>query len=154
MRLPRFQIAEATPKSTRAENGHQRFAPFTCKRAALPGYCVDPCLQSRMNNQGKLLVLMACAGLSACALISSPADPAANKVSVNGEHYLLSQITAGTWTVSTTGMARKLPGNPASRIALLQAVEEMSGCKVTDSDYSRQGKQLDAQVACDSRLEN
>lgn len=87
-------------------------------------------------------------------MISSPADPAAQKVGVNGEHYLLSQLTASPWTVSSAGMARTLPENLASRAALLQAIEEISGCKVTDSDYSLQGKQLDAQVHCGSRLKN
>lgn len=107
-----------------------------------------------MNHCRKLLVLMACAGLSSCALRTSPADPVAHRVSVNGEHYLLSPLTASTWTASTAGMAKALPGNPAGRAALLHAVEEMSGCRVTDSDYSRQGRQLDAQVDCNSRLEN
>jgi hypothetical protein len=40
------------------------------------------------------------------------------------------------------------------RAALLQAIEQRSGCKVTDSDYSRNGTQLDAQVDCASRLKN
>lgn len=106
-----------------------------------------------MNNM-KLLLLMACAGLSSCALISSPANPVAYKVSVNGEHFLLSQLTASTWTASTVGMTKTLPAKPDSKAALLQAIEEISGCKVTDSDYSRQGKQLDAQVDCGSRMGN
>ncbi|OZA92818.1 MAG: hypothetical protein B7X59_15330 [Polaromonas sp. 39-63-203] len=31
---------------------------------------------------------------------------------------------------------------------------ESTGCKVTDSDYSLQGRQLDAQVDCAGRLKN
>jgi len=37
---------------------------------------------------------------------------------------------------------------------LLLAIEQHSGCKVTDVDYSRGGMQLDAQVDCASRLKN
>jgi hypothetical protein len=40
------------------------------------------------------------------------------------------------------------------RTALLTAIEQRSGCKVTDADYSRGGMQLDAQVDCASRLKN
>ncbi|OGB10254.1 MAG: hypothetical protein A3E79_14085 [Burkholderiales bacterium RIFCSPHIGHO2_12_FULL_61_11] len=104
----------------------------------------------------KVNALLAAAGvlLSACALPSVPGEPAAHKVNVDGAPYLLSQLTASTWTASTAGRARPLKTSFSHQAALLQAIEKTSGCKVTDSDYSRQGLQLDAQVDCGSKLKN
>lgn len=102
----------------------------------------------------KLLIAVGSICLSACALITAPGEPVAHKVSVGGEPYLLSQLTASTWTATTPASTRSLANSSSSRTALLQAIEHTSGCKVTDSDYSRQGLQLDAQVDCGSRLRN
>lgn len=81
------------------------------------------------------------------------ADPAAQRVTVEGRAYLLSALTAATWT-ATSPTASPLPTTASTRAALLQAIEQHSGCKVTDVDYSRNGMQLDAQVDCASRLKN
>ena len=101
------------------------------------------------------LLLALSAGLSACSL--SPmrgSELAAHPVSVNGESYVLKQITESTWTASTAGRPALLPATSASTAALQRAVEKTSGCKVTDSDYSSEGKQFDAQVDCGSSLAN
>ena len=74
--------------------------------------------------------------------------PVAHKVSVNGESYLLNQLTASTWTAISTGPAKALATTAAMTAGLRQAIEKTSGCKVTDSDYSQGGKQFDAQVDC------
>ena len=92
--------------------------------------------------------------LSACVL--SPMSNGAPKpnVSIGGDAYLINQITASTWTATAPGSAKSLAGSAASKAELLDAIEKTSGCKVTDSDYSHQGMQLDAQVECGSRLKN
>lgn len=102
----------------------------------------------------KLLIAVATVGLSACALTSPLTEPDAHRVSINSESYLINQLTASTWTASATGLTRLLAGDSSNRKALLQAIEKISGCQVTDSDYSRQGMQLDAQIDCGSRLQN
>ncbi|MEO6322396.1 MAG: hypothetical protein ABIR56_17065 [Polaromonas sp.] len=107
-----------------------------------------------MNHSLKLLLAVASAGLSACALAPLPHEPVAHKISVNGESHLLTQITDSTWTARIEGNMKTLATTPASTSALRLAVEQTSGCKVTDSDYSRQGRQFDAQVNCDSKLAN
>ena len=95
--------------------------------------------------------LLCGAGLVACA--GMRADPAAQRVTVEGRTYLVSALTAGTWIASSPS-AGPISTTPAGRAALLQAIEQHSGCKVTDVDYSRGGMQLDAQVDCASRLKN
>jgi hypothetical protein len=97
------------------------------------------------------LAIAASISLAACA---AAGDPPSHRVSVDGQTYLISQLTAGTWTATAPGAAKEVAGSPAGRAALLQAIEQRSGCKVTDSDYSRNGTQLDAQVDCASRLKN
>lgn len=92
--------------------------------------------------------------LSACTLPSAPGEPVAHKVNVDGALYLLSQLTASTWTATTAGTARPLVTSLSHQAALLRAFEKTSGCKVTDSDYSRQDMQLDAQVDCGNKLKN
>lgn len=106
-----------------------------------------------MKNRLKLLLLLASA-LSACSLMPLPGEPEAHKVNVNGEIFILKQITEGTWTANATGNPTILAATSASTAALQEAVEKTSGCKVTDSDYSRQGKQFDAQIDCGSTLAN
>jgi hypothetical protein len=96
--------------------------------------------------------LLCMTGLSGCATMGA-ADPPAQRVSIEGQTYLVSQLTAGTWTATSAG-ATQLSSTPAGRAALLQAIEKTSGCKVTDADYSRSGMQFDAQVDCASQLKN
>lgn len=83
------------------------------------------------------------------------ADPPAHRVTVEGQTYLISQLTASTWTAIAPGPKNgSATSTPSGRAALLQAIELRSGCKVTDADYSRNGVQLDAQVDCASSLKN
>lgn len=105
-----------------------------------------------MKGRLKLLLTTACGLLAACSIIPMPGEAIAHKVSVDGEVFLIRQLTESTWTANSTGMMKPLAGTPASTAVLRQAVEKTSGCKVTDSDFSRQGKQFDAQVDCASRL--
>jgi len=107
-----------------------------------------------MNYRVKLLLAFASAGLSACSWLPLPGEPVAHKVTVNGENVILNQITESTWTASATGRLQPLPATFNGTADLQQAIEKTSGCKVTDSDYSRQGRQFDAQVECGSSLAN
>jgi hypothetical protein len=90
--------------------------------------------------------------LAGCATMGA-ADPPAQRVSIEGKTYLISQLTAGTWTATSQGAAQ-LSSTPAGRAALLQAIEKTSGCTITDADYSRSGMQFDAQVDCASQIKN
>ena len=101
-----------------------------------------------MKKGLKYLIVPLCAVLGACAMIRSPGEAEVHKVSVNGETYLVSQLTASTWIATSTGVAKPLPSIAAGTAGLRQAIEKTSGCKVTDSDYSREGRQFDAQVDC------
>jgi hypothetical protein len=105
-----------------------------------------------MNACSKLLLLAASAAMSACALMPLPGEPAAHRVVVDGETFTLRQITESTWTASAASGLKALAATPASTAALQRAVERVSGCAVTDSDYARQGRQFDAQVDCGSGL--
>ncbi len=93
-----------------------------------------------------------CLALAAC---SSPLEKTpSSTVSIAGDTYVISQLTASTWTATAAGPARVISGNLPGKARLLSAIEQASRCKVTDSDYSRQGMQLDAQVDCGDRLKN
>ena len=99
-----------------------------------------------------LLLVAAGVSLTACAMQGSPSEPPAHRLSVGGESYSLRQITESTWTVSSLAGRKILPNTPAATAEWRQAVEKTSGCKVTDSDYSSQGRQFDAQVDCPGAL--
>lgn len=111
-------------------------------------------MKDRAKSRLKVLIALGGVCLSACTLPSSPGDPVTRQVSVDGQPCQLSQLTAGTWTATASGVARPLENSLSSRTALLEAIEKISGCKVTDSNYSRQGRQFDAQVDCGSKLKN
>lgn len=91
--------------------------------------------------------VLSAAALGGCALPAGKAAMAGRTVEVEGRPYLVSPLTASTWTVTSPAGKQSLPR--ATTPALLKAVETVSGCKVTDSDYSQDGLQLDAQVDCD-----
>jgi hypothetical protein len=100
----------------------------------------------------KAFSLLCVTWLAGCAAPGTP-DPAAQRVNVEGRTYLVSPLTAGTWTATATP-AGEIPSSPSTRAALMQAIEKSSGCKVTDADYSRGGMQFDAQVDCAGALKN
>jgi hypothetical protein len=113
-----------------------------------------------MNYRCQLLMAAGSVLLNACTLplfsssASLPAEPQAQSVSVEGRSYLLTPLTASTWTATTTAADRPIANSASGKAALLEAIEKTSGCKVTDSDFSRQGRQLDAQVDCATSLKN
>ena len=101
------------------------------------------------------LLAVAGASLTACAPLGLPGDlaaPPAHRLSLGGQSYLVRQITDSTWTVTSTASRAVLASTAGASAALRQAVEIASGCKVTDSDYSSQGRQFDAQVECPGAL--
>lgn len=101
----------------------------------------------------RLLIAASALSLSACALPSSN-GPALQRVSIDGQRYQISQLTNSTWTATATGLGRPQALSASGRSALLDAIAFASGCKVTDSDLSRQGRQLDAQIDCGSKLDH
>ena len=103
-----------------------------------------PSAPNEMNLKTKFLMLVAAFFLSACVLAPQP--------HVNETGYVITQLTASTWTLATSGTRRLLPSTSTAKAALLDAIEKHSGCKVTDSDYASQGSQLDAQVDCANRF--
>lgn len=104
---------------------------------------------NRLQGWLAAVVALSAAG---CAGIKESA-PSAERVTVSGQMVLIGPLTASTWTV-TSADARNLGEAPSLRPALLQAIEQRSGCRITDSAYTGNGKQLDAQVDCASRLSN
>ncbi len=105
-----------------------------------------------MSTVHTLATAFLCMTLAACA--SPVQDNASATVNIAGSLYVIAQLTAGTWTATAAGSPRAINGSSPGKAALLTAIEQASRCKVTDSDYSRQGMQLDAQVDCGGRLKN
>ena len=73
---------------------------------------------------------------------------------VDGQRYDIGPLTESTWTAISQPGASVPNSGAAHRLAVLQAIERASGCKVSDSDYSLEGRQLDAQLDCASRFKN
>jgi hypothetical protein len=104
----------------------------------------------------KKLGLLALPALLAACAMTSPAGnvPARGAVVVDGQLYDIGRLTESTWTAIPPPGAGAPTNGAAHRLAVLQAIERASGCKVTDSDYQLEGRQLDAQVDCASKLKN
>jgi hypothetical protein len=103
----------------------------------------------------KLNVLALSASLAACAMTGPPSDsPDRSAAVVDGQLYDIGRLTESTWTAIPPPGASAPTNGAAHRLAVLQAIERASGCKVTDSDYMLEGRQLDAQVDCASKLKN
>jgi hypothetical protein len=92
--------------------------------------------------------------MAACSMTPQNPPLPSSTMQIGGESYIINQLTASTWTASAQASNKTLPATPAGKAALRDAIEKTSGCKVSDSDYSRQGLQFDAQVECDSKLKN
>ena len=107
-----------------------------------------------MSPCGPLLLAVVSFGMSGCAMLAGNAGSPARNVTLGGESYVVRQITESTWTASAAGNQKILTATPAAAASLQKAVEMVSGCSVTDSDYSRQGTQFDAQVSCAGSLAN
>ena len=138
LRLPRHQAPADAAFSASAQGG-KRIA--TCNR---PGW------QHRSLGV-TLFVACVCTALSACAMNRAAPD-AGQTISIDNHRYVISELTASTWTATTFGTAT--PIALTARHTLVAAIEKASGCKVTDTGLSRQGLQLDAQVECGSRMKN
>ena len=108
-----------------------------------------------MKASVALLLAVAGAGLAACEPRGPTGEPVTqppHRLSLGGESYHVRQITESTWIVTSTATQAILPSTTVASAAMRQAVEIASGCKVTDSDYSSQGRQFDAQVECPGTL--
>ena len=92
--------------------------------------------------------------LTACAGKAVRTDPVERTMRIGGDAYVISQVTASTWSATAAGSASELALGAASRMTLLAEIERLSGCKVTNSDYSQQTRQLNAQIGCEGQLKN
>lgn len=106
-----------------------------------------------MKTFRALVFASICMALAACSSTSLE-KATSSTVTIAGDAYVIAQLTAGTWIATSAGSPRVISGSVPGKAALLSAIQHVSGCRVTDSDYSRQGMQLDAQVDCGSRLKN
>ena len=98
-----------------------------------------------------LLVLSAC--LSACAVSRPGVDlPERRVLVVDGQRYDIGRLTESTWTAISRPGASVPNSGAAHRLAVLQAIERASGCRVSNSDYSLEGRQLNAQLDCKNRF--
>ena len=99
---------------------------------------------------------LALSGLILCACSANPVAQIypQQKVQVSGDTYLISQMTAGTWMAVAQDTGKPVPRTLTGRALLLNAIAKTSGCKVTDTNYSPDGLQLDAQVDCDGPIKN
>jgi hypothetical protein len=103
----------------------------------------------------KLGILASCVWLAACTTGGSAGDQANRRaVVVDGQLYDIGRLTESTWTAIASPGAIAPTNGTTHRIAVLQAIERASGCKVTDSDYQMEGQQIDAQVDCASGLKD
>lgn len=104
-----------------------------------------------MKRRLTLVPCVALGLLTACSAMRAPSDADALQVTVAGDVFIIQQLTESTWTASSSRFTKPVSAAPASVALLRQAIEKASGCKVTDSDFSLQGRQFDAQVDCASR---
>ena len=109
----------------------------------------------------KIILLLAMAAAIAAVAACAAGKPGSglttrSAVVVDGQPYDIGQLTESTWTAISKAGSGTTATNASSahRSAVVQAIERASGCKVTDSDYSPQARQLDAQVDCAGRLKN
>lgn len=107
-----------------------------------------------MSQRVAWLLALATLGACGCTVVAETGGAPSQNVTLGGESFLVRKITESTWTASAAGSQKILAGTQASTASLQQAVERVSGCRVTDSDYSRQGMQFDAQVSCPGGLGN
>lgn len=76
-------------------------------------------------------------------------------VVIDSTTYDVGQLTESTWTaIARSPIVASNKESAGHRAALLTEIERFSKCRVTDSDYSREGRQLDAQIDCARRLQN
>lgn len=102
----------------------------------------------------KVMLVLSTTCIGACTFTALPQTFEVQKVVVNGEPHLLSQLTASTWTLRPSSQRLRLATDAIGKAELLKTIEKTSGCKVADSNYSNQDQQLDAQVDCGQRLKN
>jgi hypothetical protein len=104
----------------------------------------------------KTLSLLCLAALLTACAVPRPATELSSRraVVVDGQLYDIGALTESTWTAIAPPGAISPTNGTTHRLAVLQAIERASGCKVTDSDYQMEGQQIDAQLDCASRLKN
>src|SRR6476469_7638752 len=104
---------------------------------------------------------IALALLGGCAVSRAQPDASAEGrvMSIGGEGYVVKQLTSATWTATpqrpaqrgaspTAGGVSTQPDKLQQKAAAQRAIEDASGCKVTDTYNTPGTDQFDAQVDC------
>ena len=99
-------------------------------------------------------MLLPAVALCACGAYQANVDSPQSKVRTSGGEALISQLTAGTWIDMSRDAKVPLPRTARDKAVLVNAITAASGCNVTDTNDSRDGLQLDAQVECDVLRKN
>ena len=106
-------------------------------------------------NTGRLVgILGTSLALIACAAQPVPQPPNGVTMRIGGDRYIIYQLTASTWTLTSATPGKRLNESATELPALVRAIETHSGCKVSDKDFSRAGMQFDAQVECRGEIKN
>ena len=92
--------------------------------------------------------------MMACAAQSVQPPPNGVTMRIGGDRYIIYQLTASTWTLTSVTPGRQLNKSETELTALVSAIETQSGCKISDKDFSRAGTQFDAQVECHGEIKN
>ena len=94
-------------------------------------------------------------GVSACSFKQPIAEMDSGRVMyIRGRGYVIGQLTTSTWIARTTSKQPLTGGGAASHSDLIDAIEQVSGCKVTASNYSGENSQLDAQLDCSRQADH
>ena len=108
-----------------------------------------PIFSVKVTMPLRLAFLAFVLGISACAFKQPVAENDSERILyIGGSGYVISQLTTSTWTARTKSQQPLTGGHAASQSDLIDAIEQVSGCKVTASNYSGQDSQLDAQLDC------
>ena len=92
-------------------------------------------------------------GVSACSFKQPIAEMDSGRVIyMKGRGYVIGQLTTSTWIARTTSKQPLTGGGAAIHGDLIDAIEQVSGCKVTASNYSGEDSQLDAQLDCSRQV--
>lgn len=100
------------------------------------------------------LIILPVLALCACSAYQAGGQSTQSKVRTSSGGAIISQLTAGTWIAVSQDATAPLPRSARDKAELINAITTVSGCKVTDSNYSRDGLQLDAQIECNNPRAN
>lgn len=105
----------------------------------------------RRQHIAALALITLAALLPACSPLRGSTEAGGQTIELDGASYRVEELTASTWIASGPVSA---PDGPQKTARLRQAIEKVSGCKVTDSSHAGRSAPLTAQVDCGEKLKN